>query len=68
MAGSEEFRFKAHELLIELDASTNHLMLLVVSHQLTGASWTTATERYASAYAAWDNHLKQQTLPASHLL
>lgn len=53
MSSTDDFRFNAHHLLVDLDAATNHLMMLVVSHEVTGSRWDQAVSRHAQAYAAW---------------
>lgn len=53
MPSTDDFRFNAHHLLLDLDAATNHLMMLVVSHEVTGSRWDEAVSRHAQAYAAW---------------
>jgi hypothetical protein len=53
MPSSDDFRFNAHHLLVDLDAATNNLMMLVVSHEVTGSRWDEAVSRHKQAYAAW---------------
>ena len=53
MPSTDDFRFNAHHLLLDLDAATNHLMMLVVSHEVTGSRWDEAVSRHTQAYAAW---------------
>lgn len=53
MHSTDDFRFNAHHLLLDLDATTNHLMMLVVSHEVSGTRWEDAVARQQRAYAAW---------------
>jgi len=53
MPATDDFRFNAHHLLLDLDAATNHLMMLVVAHEVTGHRWDEAVSRHKQAYAAW---------------
>lgn len=49
----DEFRFQSHHLLLELDAATNHLMMLVSARQATGYIWDEAAKRQKLAYEIW---------------
>lgn len=53
MNPTENLRFKSHVLLIELDAATAQLMMLVVAGELSGARWDEALARQSVAYSAW---------------
>ena len=53
MISKENFRFQSHVLLVELDAATNRLMMLVVAGELSGSRWDEAFARQSSAYSAW---------------
>lgn len=53
MPSTDDFRFNAHHLLLDLDATTNHLMMLVVSHEVSGSRWDEAVARQKQAYEAW---------------
>lgn len=53
MPATDDFRFNAHHLLLDLDACTNDLMMLVVSHEVTGSRWDEAVSRHKQAYTAW---------------
>ncbi|MNF49261.1 hypothetical protein D3C84_305280 [compost metagenome] len=53
MPSIDDFRFTAHHLLLDLDATTNHLMMLVVSSEVSGSRWDEAVSRHQSAYVAW---------------
>jgi hypothetical protein len=53
MPSTDDFRFDAHHHLINLDATTNHLMMLVVAREVTGKRWEEALSRHKQAYEAW---------------
>ncbi|MBC3207918.1 hypothetical protein HU755_14040 [Pseudomonas sp. SWRI111] len=53
MSANDDFRFNAHHLLVDLDATTNHFMMLVVSNEVSGVRWDEAVSRQQRAYAAW---------------
>jgi hypothetical protein len=53
MLSTDDFRFNAHHLLLDLDATTNHLMMLVVSSEISGVRWEEAVARERRAYTAW---------------
>jgi hypothetical protein len=55
MVPPDDFRFRAHVLLVDLDATTSHLMMLVVAGELSGARWDEAFAKQRSAYSAWVN-------------
>lgn len=53
MPNTEDFRFSSHELLVELDAATSHLMMLVVAKEIFGLEWSAAVLRQKNAFEAW---------------
>lgn len=53
MIPKDDFRFQSHVLLVELDAATTQLMMLVVTGELSGVRWDEAFARQSSAYSAW---------------
>ena len=53
MISIDDLRFQSHSLLVELDAATTKLMMLVVEGNLSGARWDEAFARQSSAYSAW---------------
>nr|WP_225248363.1 hypothetical protein [Pseudomonas tehranensis] len=57
MSGIDDFRFKSHHLLIELDAATSMMMQLVSSKEVVGAGWDAATVRHHDAFEAWSAFL-----------
>ncbi|WP_150596900.1 hypothetical protein [Pseudomonas fluorescens] len=64
MPSIDDFRFKAHHLLLDLDATTNHLMMLVGSRDVSGPSWEEGVARHRQAYEAWASILTRvQTDP-----
>jgi hypothetical protein len=54
MASIDDFRLKSHELLLELDAATMGMMMLVSSSCVSGPEWEIATKRQHDAYQCWD--------------
>jgi hypothetical protein len=54
MASIDDFRMKSHELLLELDAATMGMMMLVSSKCVSGPEWEIATKRQHNAYQCWD--------------
>lgn len=53
MPDTEDFRFQSHHLLLDLDAATAHLMMLVVGSELSGTRWDQAIARHKMAYEVW---------------
>ncbi|APV42083.1 hypothetical protein PFAS1_23165 [Pseudomonas frederiksbergensis] len=53
MSNSDDFRFQSHHLLLELDAATNHMMMLISARQAAGYAWDEAAKRQKLAYEAW---------------
>ncbi|WP_130908332.1 hypothetical protein [Pseudomonas sp. Sample_16] len=49
----EDFRFTAHHRLLEIDETTNRLMMLVMSRELSGSRWEEAVSLHKRAYEAW---------------
>ncbi|MCF5550380.1 hypothetical protein L6218_12005 [Pseudomonas syringae pv. syringae] len=49
----DDFRFKAHELLVELDASVTKMMMMVSAKEISGDFWDEATSRHQEASLAW---------------
>lgn len=39
MTATDDFRFHAHELMVDLDAATTEMMKLISAHQLSGPEW-----------------------------
>jgi hypothetical protein len=57
MADIDDFRFRSHELLVELDAATTKMMM-VVSKKISGSEWDEAAKKHHEAYEAWSSFLK----------
>jgi hypothetical protein len=57
MISVEDFRTQSHALLIELDAATMGMMVLVSSRCVSGPAWDDATKRHHDAYELWNNFL-----------
>lgn len=57
MSDADDHRFQSHKLLLELDAATTSLMMLVSARQVEGAPWIDATNRQKPAYEAWATFL-----------
>lgn len=53
MIPSDDFRFGSHVLLVELDAATTQLMMLVVAGEISGTQWDEALSRQSAAYKEW---------------
>jgi hypothetical protein len=53
MVNLDDFRFTSHHLLLELDAATNHLMMLVVAKEVSGSRWNESVLRQKAAYDTW---------------
>jgi hypothetical protein len=63
MQSIDDFRFKSHHLLLELDAAVTELMMLVSSRETTGERWTMASQRHFAAYAEWSSFMYGSKLP-----
>ncbi len=57
MTSIDDFRFESHQLLLELDAATMGMMMLVSSKCISGPEWETATKRQHDAYERWDTFI-----------
>jgi len=57
MADIEDFRFKSHDLLIQLDSATTAMMLLVARKEVSGPAWDEASRKHQKAYEAWLEHV-----------
>lgn len=57
MCGIDDFRFKSHQLLIELDAATSKMMMMVSAREVSGLDWDAATLRHHDAFEAWNSFL-----------
>lgn len=68
MNAADDFRFKSHELLLDLDAAVNKMMMMVSARELSGERWSAAVTRHSDAYAAWSLHLNESSLPKPYVL
>ncbi|TPG84444.1 hypothetical protein EAH72_04890 [Pseudomonas caspiana] len=68
MNAADDFRFKSHELLLDLDAAINQMMMLVATRELSGERWCAAVTQHSDACAAWSSHLSESSLLNSHFL
>lgn len=57
MNGIDDFRFESHKLLVELDAATTRMMMLVASKIVSGPEWEEASKDHKAAFAAWNSFL-----------
>nr|WP_307343038.1 hypothetical protein [Pseudomonas lini] len=67
MSNEDDFRFQSRYLLLELDAATNHVMMLVSAREVTGYPWDEAAKRQKRAYEAWAAFLMHETGPMPFL-
>lgn len=68
MNAADDFRFKSHELLLDLDAAINQMMMFVATRELSGERWCAAVTQHSEACAAWSSHLNESSLQNSHIL
>lgn len=59
MTFNDEFRLATYKLLLELDASTTSMMLLVSSRDTAGIDWALAVQRHHDACEVWNSFLNQ---------
>jgi hypothetical protein len=53
MHNIDDFRFESHHLLLDLDATTSQLMMMVVAKEVSGYRWNEAVLHQRAAYEAW---------------
>ena len=58
MTNYDDYRFQSHHILLELDAATTALMMLVSGRQTEGPRWCGAVERHKLAYETWAAFLR----------
>lgn len=58
MSAIEDFRLESHQLLVELDAATSKMMMLVAAGQITGPEWLESAQRHHYAFEAWRDFLR----------
>jgi hypothetical protein len=68
MSQTDDYRFQSHKFLLEIDAATTGLMLLVSARQTEGAPWTDATHRLKLAYETWAAFLDSPTIDPMPIL
>lgn len=65
MTTTDEFRFHAHELNVDLDAATTEMMKLICAHQLSGPEWERVSQWQHEAYERWTDYLNTRSYPAA---
>ena len=63
MEDIDDFRFRCHELLVELDAANTKMMMMVVSKRVSGPDWDEEVKKHHGAYKAWNSFLNPVTVP-----
>ncbi|WP_395607310.1 hypothetical protein [Pseudomonas sp. B22129] len=64
MADLDDFRFRSHELLVELDAATTKMMMMmVVSKTVSGVEWDEAVKKHHDAFEGWSSFLNSSNIP-----
>lgn len=63
MTATDDFRFHAHELMVDLDAATTEMMKLISAHQLSGPEWERVTQWQHEAYERWMSYLNERSYP-----
>lgn len=53
----DDFRFLTHQVLLELDAATAQMIMLVTAGQVVGPDWLNATDQLKNAYGDWSSLL-----------
>jgi len=64
MASIDDFRIESHKLLMELDAATMGMMMLVSAKCVSGPDWDAASRRQHDAYVSWDAFINVPTKAA----
>ena len=67
MSSLDDFRMESHKLLMELDAATIGIMMLVSGRRVSGPEWDVATNRQHDAYARWDAFMNSPSGAALNL-
>lgn len=60
MTTTDDFRFQAHELVIDMDAATTEMMKLISAHQLSGPEWERVTQWQHDAHERWMTFLNER--------
>lgn len=63
MTTTDDFRFHAHELIVDLDAATTEMMKLICAHQMSGAEWERVIQWQHEAYERWMTYLNERSYP-----
>lgn len=63
MTTTDDFRFHAHELIVDLDAATTEMMMLISAHQLSGPEWERVNQWQHEAYERWMTYLNERSYP-----
>ncbi|MEB0048505.1 MULTISPECIES: hypothetical protein [unclassified Pseudomonas] len=63
MTTTDDFRFHAHELIVDLDAATTHMMKLISAHEMSGAEWDQVVQWQHDAHARWMTYLNTRSYP-----
>lgn len=53
MRHHDDYRYAAHRHLLDLEASTYQLMMLVASGDISGIIWDGALERQRRSFSSW---------------
>lgn len=64
MSGGDDFRFRSHELLVELDAATTKIMMMVALKQVSGPDWEDTIKKHHDAFDAWNSFLDSSKPPS----
>lgn len=62
MSHIDDFRFDSKKLLVELDATTTKMMVLVASKKVTGPEWEDAVKDQKAAFDDWISFLNSPVL------
>ncbi|WPN49249.1 MULTISPECIES: hypothetical protein [unclassified Pseudomonas] len=60
MTTTDDFRARAQELMVDLNAATNEMMKLVSEHQLSGPEWERVSQWQHEAHERWMAYLNQR--------
>lgn len=63
MADLDDFRFRSHELLVDIDSATTKIMMMVVSKKVSGLEWDEAIKKHHDAFEAWNSFLNSPITP-----
>ena len=63
MTTTDDFRFQAHQLIVDLDAATTEMMKLISAHQLSGPEWERVSQWQHESYERWTTYLNTRSYP-----